>query len=597
MPQEHKIRLLPDDVINKIAAGEVVERPASVLKELMENSIDAGAKNVDINVVSGGKTLISVADDGTGMNRHDALLALERHATSKIFAISDLDHITTLGFRGEALAAISAVSRFRMITRIAEENAGTEVIMLGGKLQDVRDVGCPKGTTIEVRNLFFNVPARRKFLRSDQTELTHIKQVFLNYAFAHCELGLSLTVDNKVVYKLSPDASLKERIEELYTIKPDEMREIEYKCAWLEITGFAALPQHSRADKSEQYIFINNRPATSPVVNSAIREGYHGLIPKDRYPIVFLFVQMEPTAVDVNVHPTKKEVRFRHPSDVRDALIEALHKALNHPFAREASFSPIQRSVFIKNKEPKKESNLTLKLDYPQVKRQNNVPPSPHTVIDTQKSEKQTSANVDEAKELIGKKPWSWYRVLGRLAGFYVVLETDDGLTIMDPHAAHERVLYEKFMDQLSHEKVKVQPLLIPETICLQPKDALQIRKNKEVLQRMGFHLAEFGGDTFIMEALPACFSKVQPRKLIEDLILAIEEAGEKRGGKYIYEETIAQAACKAAVKATQTLSDEEIAILIEELVQAEMPYTCPHGRPTLIHISLREWNKRFGRA
>jgi DNA mismatch repair protein MutL len=593
VPQENRIRLLSDDVINKIAAGEVVERPASVLKELIENAIDASATHIDINIIAGGKTLIGVADNGTGMNRHDALLALERHATSKIFNINDLEHIATLGFRGEALAAISSVSRLRLITRIPDENFGTEIIMTGGKLHDVQDIGCPPGTTIEVRNLFFNVPARRKFLRSEATEFSHIKQVFFNYAFAHCKLALSLTVDNKNLYTLTADASLAERIETLYAIKSDEMKKVEYESAWLTISGFAALPQHSKADRYEQYIFINNRPATAPIINAAIREGYHGLLPRDRHPIVFIFIQIDPAAVDVNVHPTKREVRFRQPAEVRDALIEALHKALAHPFYSETRHAALSTKALPQNNYDKEKSFL--KLNYQEFKHiapQNNM----KNIAAPPVEERFKKISPDDKIGIAGKKPWSWYRVLGRLAGFYVVLETDEGLTMMDPHAAHERVLYEKFMNQLAEEKIKVQQLLMPETLSVPPRTAMQIKKNMGLLRKMGFYLAEFGGDTFLIEGVPACFGNVQAGKLIEDLMVNIEEAGEKRGGRGIYEESIAKAACKAAVKATQSFSDEEISILIEELVKTELPYTCPHGRPTLIHISLREWNKRFGR-
>jgi len=329
MQSKPVIQLLPDQVINKIAAGEVVERPASVMKELFENSIDAGATQVDVEIIRGGRQLIAITDNGSGMDRDQALLSIERHATSKIRTEADIENIHTLGFRGEALSAISSVSRFTLITRPKEELSGTEIQIAGGKLLSVEDIGCPVGTRIEIRNLFFNVPARRKFLRAEQTELSHIRQLFLVHALAHPTIGMSLKVDERIVYNLPMAGKMEDRITKLYnTGFFEQLLPIEYSDGEHTITGFAGLPQTGRKDRQDQYIFVNGRPASAPVVYHALNEAYHALIAKGRFPAVFLFIEMAPSLVDVNVHPAKKEVRFRRPNPLRDAVVGALRKAL-----------------------------------------------------------------------------------------------------------------------------------------------------------------------------------------------------------------------------------------------------------------------------
>ena len=330
MPSKPVIQLLPDQVINKIAAGEVVERPASVMKELFENALDAGATQVDAEIIRGGRQLIAITDNGCGMGRDQALLSIERHATSKIRSEADIENIHTLGFRGEALSSISSVSRFTLITRTAEELSGTEIQIAGGKLLSVEDIGCPIGTRMEIRNLFFNVPARRKFLRAEQTELSHIRQLFLVHALAHPTIGMSLKVDERMVYNLPRTGKMEDRITELYNASFfGQLLPLDYSDGEHAITGYAGLPQTGRKDRQDQYIFVNGRPAAAPVVYHALNEAYHSLIAKGRFPAVFLFIEMEPSLVDVNVHPTKKEVRFRRPNQLRNAVVAALQKALS----------------------------------------------------------------------------------------------------------------------------------------------------------------------------------------------------------------------------------------------------------------------------
>jgi DNA mismatch repair protein MutL len=330
MREPAPIRVLPDAVINQIAAGEVVERPASVLKELVENAIDAGAARIEVDVVDGGRRLVRVRDDGTGMDRDNALLAIERHATSKLRDLQDLDSIATLGFRGEALAAIASVSQFTLVTNRAGAAAGTEILIFGGKIQEVRDAGAPPGTDIAVRNLFFNVPARRKFLRSAPTEFTHVRQAFLLEALAHPGLAFVLRADDADVYRLPAAASLLDRIRDLYGPEVTEhLRPLRFGNGVVDIGGHAGRPPFSRLDRELQVVFINGRPSGSPVVNFAIQSAYRSVLPGGRYAPLFLHVNLPADLVDVNVHPAKKEVRFRRPTEVRDVIIEALRLAIS----------------------------------------------------------------------------------------------------------------------------------------------------------------------------------------------------------------------------------------------------------------------------
>ena len=601
MSSEPHIRVLSDHVANKIAAGEVVERPASVLKELMENALDAGATQIDVDVVSGGRTLVKVSDNGAGMKRDNALLSVERYATNKIRDVDDIEHIATLGFRGEALAAISSVARFSLRTRRAADLAGTEIAMSGGKIQDVRDGGYPPGTTVEVRHLFFNVPARRKFLRSESTELAHLRQVFFMYALAHPAVGMNLTADGRAMYALAGGGALEDRLRDLLPAEVNALlRRVDYTAGGVRVSGYAGVPAHSRSNRSEQCLFINGRPAGAPVLSNAIREGYRSLLPRDRYPVVFLFITLDPANVDVNVHPTKKEVRFRAPSAVRDVTIEAIRHALAHdsqvtgmeiqdrPSAIPAGPAPNFRALAGLDK-------MIPGRTFPYSR------PAGGTMAGKSAPTGPTASTAPATDQSISGSergsPWSWCRILGQIGGLYVVMETEDGLVLMDPHAAHERVLYERYLATVVRKRIASQGLLIAETVELPPAGAQQVRRHLELLKTLGFGIAEFGGDTFVVDALPACFADVPPRLLLPDMATALEETGARGGARRLLEERIAQAACKASVKAHQTLTNEEIEALVAQLARTEMPYTCPHGRPTLIHTSYQELARKFGRV
>ena len=606
MSSEVRIRILPEHVINKIAAGEVVERPASALKELLENALDSGATQIDVEVAAGGRTLVAVRDNGCGLSRDDALLSVERHATSKIRDVDDIEHIATLGFRGEALAAIASVSRFRMVTCRRGEVVGTELLIVGGKIQDARDIGCPAGCSVEVRDLFFNVPARRKFLRSQPTELSHVRAGFMLQALSHPAVGMSLKVDGAETLRLPASDRVEDRVRELFGQDyTRNLKIVEHDLAGIRVTGFVGLPTVNRSDREEQFVFVNGRAAGAPLIAYAIREGYHTLMPSDRHASVFLFLSLDPGMVDVNVHPTKREVRFRDPGAVRDAVVEAIRHALGTtayvpPSAKPGS-APVDTTTRRPAGEQMKIGNLpiTRAFKYPGLPAQPGFGAHGTLASGAEPTAPPNAASPASAAQPAPRSPaapWSWCRVVGQVGNLYVVLETEDGFVLMDPHAAHERVLFERFMTAVAQGKISSQNLLLPETVNLGPKDALRVRRNVDVFKELGFGISEFGGDVFVVDALPACFAGASPQGLLIEIAHELEVAG-ARGGKGRWrEEAIAQAACKAAMKARDNLRLEEIEQLVIDLARTEMPYTCPHGRPTLIFTSFQELNRKFGR-
>jgi DNA mismatch repair protein MutL len=614
MEKDGHIRLLPLNVANKIAAGEVVERPASVVKELMENAIDAGASRVEVSVTAGGRKLVEVRDNGCGMNRDDALLSIERQATSKIRDVDDIERITTLGFRGEAIPSIASVSRFSLKTRTAEQDAGTELAVIGGAFQEVKDAGVPVGTTVSVRDLFFNVPARRKFLRAYQTEQAHIRSVFTLHALAHPEIGMSLTADGRLLVNLPPGATLEERVRDLFGADfLDGLKTVAFDSGGIHLTGYAGLPNVTRNDRSEQYVFVNRRPATAPVIAYALREAYPPM-DMDRKPIVLLFIELPAADVDVNVHPTKREVRFNKPADVREAIILGLSRALgierkpkpqpvpNPP--RSVSFAgPSAPATWASDTPPPDLRNLIPNASavpkhpegpafpYPAPP----LPSLPKPLAPQQVPQAPTGEGLPLFTPPDDASPWRWCRVVGQVADRYILLETDSGYVTVDPQAAHERVLYEQLLNVKDTESFS-QKLLLPESVCLPANDANRLRKYLDVIHSMGFGIEDFGDDHFLVEALPAVLGNVSCRELLADIAHDLENAGTKRGATKWREEIIAQAACRAVIGVSTKMDDDAAKKLVDELAATRMPYTCPRGRPTMIFTSYRELARKFGR-
>lgn len=584
------IRVLPDAVINQIAAGEVVERPAAVLKELVENSIDAGAARIEVEVVDGGRRLVRVRDNGAGMDRDNALLAIERHATSKLRELKDLDTLATMGFRGEALAAIASVSQFTLVTNRPESAAGTEILIFGGKIQEVRDAGAPAGTDIAVRNLFFNVPARRKFLRSAPTEFTHVRQAFLLEALANIGIEFTLRADDADVYRLPAAAHLLDRIRDLYGAEvADHLRPIRFGNGVVTIGGYAGVPPCSRMDRELQVVFINGRPSGSPVVNFAIQSAYRDVLSGGRYAPLFLQVDLPADLVDVNVHPAKKEVRFRRPTEVRDVIIEAIRLAVTGPETARGKRDEWPRAsarphVYLPTSIPPNSAA---------------VPPTapPVPVAMTQPALDWTPPPVPAAESgvRVRSAPWAEYRLLGRVGGLYVVLETSDGLVLMDPRSAHERVIYERLLGAMEEGPVPSQGLLPPVTVPATPSQANALRKHLELLKRLGFGLAEFGAGTFLVDSLPVWVAAAAPAALLSDIADGLMQGGRGAAKDWV-QPLIATIAGRQAVGLQRELTEPELHALIRDLARTEMPYTSPRGKPTVILLSHRELNRKFGR-
>jgi DNA mismatch repair protein MutL len=613
-----RIRLLSETVASQVAAGEVVERPASVVKELVENSLDAGARNIDVIIRRGGISLVRVIDDGCGMDRDDALLSLERHATSKIRSATDLQAVATLGFRGEALPSIASVSRFRLTTRGAGAIAGTEILVNGGKIDVVRDGGEAPGTQVEVRSLFYNLPARRKFLRSENTESRNIEHQIHLQAIGHPEIGFSLMRDDRISFQLPGTATLGDRIRDLYGV--ELLRRLVgidgAASAKIKISGFIGQAGLSRQNRSQQLVFVNGRAIESSFITGAIREGYHTALMKGQYPVTFLFIELDPGGVDVNVHPAKREVRFRDPAGVREVVVHCIQQTLEQARAewQEKFRAPVRPEP---TAVPSKTApNLTLRPEVttpeathrqlphlgpvagvadpclaraPQIEGQASLLPQRglDSLADGSalQSQHRDTARAQQQFEIIG--------VLNKL---YVLMENANGLVLVDQHAAHERVLFEELRRRMEQQGVPTQKLLLPQTFDVSPRDADWIEHNLAVLQRMGIGIESFGPDTFKIDSLPSFLDVSDAaqfmRKVIDDLKSASNNASAMRLG----EEMIAKTVCRHAVKANDPLRYPEVEKLIRDLLDCDLPYCCPHGRPTMIQISLTELEKKFGR-
>lgn len=603
------IRILPDALASQVAAGEVVERPASVIRELVENSLDAGARHVEVHVRRGGAALIKVIDDGGGMDREDAMLCLERHATSKIRVKEDLAAIHTFGFRGEALPSIASVSRFRLVTRRAEALAGTEIEVHGGKLINVRDGGGAPGTAIEVRNLFYNVPARRKFLRSEATEYAHVEQQFRLHAIAHPGAAFTLVRDEQVVFHLPATRNLLERIAGLVGADLAE-RLIELPGAeknGVRVRGYLGGPGLSRSTRQMQFTFLNGRPIESPSITYGLREGYHTALMKGQYPVTFLFLEMDPHGYDVNVHPAKKEVRFHDGIGVREAVASLVSAALagsraiptGHAAAATPPQPPAESAPAPSWQRRAAPAQPPLPLPatppaFPPIAgveggRATEEPP----VLEAppaRAAEPAATANGEAAD------PFAGFRIIGVLHRLYVLLESPEGLVLMDQHAAHERVMFERMRRAMEREGVPSQRLLLPLTMQLAPRDADLLGKNLDALRRLGIEVEPFGPHTFKVEALPTFLKTDDPQGWLDQVIEELRGMSSRASSLRLGEDMIATTVCRHSVKANDRLSLPELESLLRDLSACEMPFCCPHGRPTLIQISHAELERKFGR-
>ena len=639
-----RVALLSEVVASQVAAGEVVERPASVVKELVENSLDARATAVEVVIQRGGIALVRVVDDGHGMDRDDALLCLERHATSKLRTGADLAAIATLGFRGEALPSIASVSRFRLATREPGALTGTEILVNGGRVEKVRDCGDAPGTSIEVRSLFYNLPVRRKFLRSEGTEAAHVENQLQLLALAHPTVRFVYVRDGRTVLQLPSARRLIDRIRDLAgedavaELVPIEPLPRAPGSSGPKISGFIGRAGVSRSARGGQRIFINGRAVENGVVYQALREGYHTALMKGRYPVAYLFIDMDPAAVDVNVHPAKREVRFREPGAMREALVAAVRRTLeagradwtrsfHQPPLPAAAPSPVPAPEPAAPAAPEpalvadRQETAAVFPSLPAVRTETALPddlfaaptrPAFQTAERMRRAEPAGLAavpgsgsrlpaagfapaepprKVERAEAKTGP-----FKILGVLNRLYILMENAGGLVLVDQHAAHERILFEELRRRLEANEVLSQKLLLPQTLQLGPRDADWLRQNLGPLQRMGIGLEDFGAGSFKLDSVPPFLHVAEPLPLVREIIDALQAAVASTSRLRLGEDMIAKTVCRHAVKANDRLREPELVKLLEDLMACELPYCCPHGRPTMIELSFGELERKFGR-
>ncbi len=611
-----QIKLLPEDVCNKIAAGEVVERPASVVKELVENALDAGARQILVGVEKAGRAVISVADDGRGMDADDALLCLEPHATSKIREVEDILRVTTLGFRGEALPSIASVSRLRLRTRLRGAREGTEVVVESGVLLSQGPVGCAPGTEMLVRDLFHNVPARRKFLKSDATEESHIQEIFALLAIAHPAVAFELRIDGRLAVSVPPDETALPRLALLMGKGMiDNAIAVDHTEDGLRVSGFVSKPHFSRTSRRDQRVFVNGRPLQIAAAHHAIREAYGTSLMKGAYPLAALFIEMDPAAIDVNVHPAKREARFKDERGMGHVIERAVRQALSSNMAPPAavteraslnallqsatvSYAPVDPAGMISHPELIHVPAATTRTSDAHA-----LTPSPMTSPAARPSctgmsplpaagRPAAEPASGAALELPGSGP---LKIIGFFGDTYLLVAAELGLLVIDQHAAHARILFERLLRQSRSGVGASQTLLIPVTVELGRADVSFLMRNLAPFEAVGFRVEPFGEGTALVTAIPPELPLDNVSGMVTSLV-AVMRGDTEASRKGIDEVAVAAAACKLAVKANQRLSTGEAEALIRRLALCELPFTCPHGRPTVINISLSELEKRFGR-
>jgi DNA mismatch repair protein MutL len=614
-----KIRVLPDILANKIAAGEIVERPASVVKELLENSIDAGSRSIRVSVLAGGKRYIQVADDGEGMSQDDAILAFEHHATSKLQTAEDLSSIATLGFRGEALPSIGSVSRLTLKTRPHDTDAisGTEIEIHGGVMRSVKPASWDRGTEITVRDLFFNIPARRKFLRSHDTELGHVARLVTQYALAHPEIRFFLESEGRVLIDAVAVENFKDRIFQIFGERfLDNLVELSGRSGSVGVKGFASKPHEQRTNAYSQFFYVNGRMVRDKILTSAVRQAYRNCMPASAYPVVLLFVELPFDEVDVNAHPAKTEIRFRDQSTVHKLVLETIeHSLVRNPtipvyghrvgaaagdlypyvpsgmtagdpgWRKEdifdltppsASPNPFQRALNYPFREPsgeffeRKQDHASLRV-------------IPNMLI---------NAPVDEQ----GVLNVAGIRILGQVQDSYIIACDKDGLLIIDQHVAHERILYEKLAKAMRANSVETQGLLVPISLELPPHQIAILERMLPELRRNGFQIEPFGGRSVLVRSVPAIAADSDAGKLLSEILEGMDMEERTLDLDKVRDRIAVSTACRAAIKVNMPLAPEKMQWLLDELARTRIPTNCPHGRPILLRFSLYEIERNFGR-
>lgn len=601
-----RISILSDQVANQIAAGEVIERPASIVKELVENSLDAGATSIEVEFKKGGSNYIRIEDNGSGMSKDDALLSLERHATSKIKSASDLNRLSSMGFRGEAIPSIASVSRFLLQTREPESDSGTEVLIDAGKLVHCRECGMPPGTRITVSQLFNSVPARRKFLKTVATESAHIVHHTRLYALAHPEVSFALIDDGRTLFQTPACPKLKDRVMEIFgKAATGNLIEVDEEESGLRLSGLIGAPGHSRSSRHEMLIFVNNRPVESRSLGYALIESYYGHIPKGRYPVAFLFLEMPPSQVDVNVHPAKREIRFRNEASVRGFAVRSILKALKETV--EIAVAPVELELRKANRlvaqtstqpvhAPKEisqtESSRTRAGSSPVTRESPAGEGTEHVVLEGDPAEgppvteAATPSSLDRSWQFVG-----WAQ--GELALF----DTESGIVLLDARAAQRRIWYERVLIAYGNQSVQSQALLLPIPLELDPVSSAVLSENMELLETYGAIASPFGRNFFRIESVPTWLPEGDAGTYVSDLVDLLRRGDLSDKNKNANEDLLAKHASRRVVNRTPIPGDNEISSLLDELFETKNPLADPDGRPTFIEIPRSELNRRFHRG
>jgi len=651
----NKIRILPDNLANQIAAGEVVERPASVIKELVENAIDAGAKRLTIEIELGGRRLMRVSDDGEGMVRDDAVLAFERHATSKIGTLEDLARIATLGFRGEALASIASVAKVELTTKTASDTEATRVVVEGGRLIDVIDAARDRGTTISVRDLFFNTPARRKFMRSEATENYHLTAIVTHYALAHPEIAFAMTNNGREVLRASRAIDLRERSFQIFGANVlDSLIPVEGGREYVaRISGYVSAPRERRTNRDSQYFFVNRRFVRDKIVAAGLSEGFRSILPHGVYPVALLFLDIPVEEIDVNVHPAKTEVRFRRGEAVKDVIAEAVRNSLANAgvvseieppresaaaayagtsvdtafpsadaaeqHAIEFQSPPVDVDPSLQSESPSHRFPVVIELKdaSPTIEPESTMAEPGILDISSAEFERFAEDRAEAADSLVlsaGTLPpvdsaarftrsvdleqisSSTIQPLGQLHESFIIAVDDEGLLLIDQHVAHERILFDKFRQSETARPIESQNLLLPETIDLTPAQSEAFRLIEGDLESLGFGLMRLSGRTLAIKSVPTDLPASEARNLFAEILDTID--AEKRGGakSTLRDDIAASLACRAAVKINMKLTQEKMCWLIDRLLLTTSPTTCPHGRPVILRLSMRDIERGFHR-
>ena len=599
----NKIKILSESLTNKIAAGEVVERPASVVKELIENSLDAGSKHIKIIIKDGGRSLIQVADDGSGMTREDAILAFQRHTTSKIAVEEDLTNIHTLGFRGEALASITSISRVEIRTALKTALEGTLLKLEGGVLTVVESTAGAPGTSVAVKNLFYNTPARRKFMRGDQTEYRHILSMINRFTLAFHEVGFTLVNEGEIIFELKP-TTLEQRIYDVLGAKcKDNLIPVSDHGSLMKISGYVGKWDLFRKSRGEQFLFLNHRYIINRSLNHAVVSAYGAAISGQQYPLYVIFFEIEPSRVDVNVHPTKIEVKFADEQLVYSLTRGAVSRALTSkqiiPEIKARlpqefrTFPPDQHSQTEFRFKPSTRSEAFPSIDrefvpLPKEFRPEAVSYAPESMLPSD----QTALPEPAAKATL---PEAEFPQVWQLHKRYLLYPTEMGLTVIDQHVAHERILFERAMSSFEKDNASSQQLLFPQIIDLTPEVQAYLKEILPFIEKIGYIIKEFSGRTITIEGVPSGLKSVNNEHVLLEII---DEYKKNRGDNLDIRENVAKSfSCKTAIKSGEKLTQQEMRSLIKQLFETKTPYFCPHGRPIIINIPLEELDRRFGRA